>query len=158
MLTFGPTGITSSAGNLTVPFARDAQGRITQITDPAGKVYGYTYDAAGDLVSVKLPDIETPLRYEYAPGHFFLKGTDARGNTEATTTYYADGRLQSVTDAMGKTTSYAYDLATNTTTITHPDNTGTTVQRYRRQWHAAERDRPARPHHLATPTTPTATS
>ena len=130
VLTFGPSGITSSAGNLTVSVVRDSQGRIEEITDPTGKVYGYTYDASGDLVSVKLPDIETPLRYEYASGHFFLKGIDARGNAEATTTYYADGRLQSVTDAMVKTTGYAYDLATNTTTITHPDDTGTTIEKH----------------------------
>ena len=130
VLTFSATGISSSSGGLNVPFVRDAQGRITQITDPNGKTFRYNYDAAGDLVGVQLPDTETPLRYEYASGHFFLKGTDARGNTEATTTYYADGRLQSVTDAIGKTTGYTYDLATNTTTVTHPDNTGTTIERY----------------------------
>ncbi|HEY0173454.1 MAG TPA: RHS repeat-associated core domain-containing protein [Pyrinomonadaceae bacterium] len=128
-LTFGPDGITSSAGNLTVAFARDSQGRIRQMTDPAGKTYDYTYDAAGDLVAVKMPDAETPLRYEYDPGHFFRKGTDSRGNVEQLTTYYPDGRLKGVTDAMGKTTGYAYDLATNTTTVTHPDDGGTTVER-----------------------------
>ena len=130
VLTFGPNGITSSSGNLTVAFARDSQGRVTDITDPNGKVYHYTYDSSGDLVSVKLPGVETPLRYEYDAGHFFRKGFDARGNPEAATTYYPDGRLQSATDATGKTTTYAYDLASNTTTITHPDNTGATVQRF----------------------------
>jgi RHS repeat-associated protein len=130
ILTFGPNGITSSAGNLTVPFVRDAQGRIEQITDPTGKIYRYTYDTLGDLTSVQLADVGVPITYEYDPGHYFRKGTDARGNVEAVTTYYADGRLKSVTDAMGKITGYAYDLATNTTTITHPDNTGTTVQRF----------------------------
>jgi RHS repeat-associated protein len=130
VLTFSTSGISSSAGNLVVPFVRDSQGRVTEITDPTGKVYSYTYDAAGDLTSVKLPGIETPLQYEYAPGHYFRKGIDARGNPEATTTYYADGRLESVTDAAGKTTGYAYDLATNTTTVTHPDGAGTTVQKH----------------------------
>lgn len=129
-LTFGPNGITSSAGNLTVAFTRDAQGRIDEITDPSGKVYDYTYDANGDLVSVKLPGVDLPLRYEYDPGHFFRKGIDARGNPEATSTYFPDGRLQSVTDAMGKTTSYTYDLVNNITTTIHPDNAGTTVQRF----------------------------
>lgn len=130
VLTFSANGITSSAGNLTVPFARDAGGRVTQITDPAGKTYIYTYDTAGDLVSVKLPDSATPSTYEYEPGHFYKKSTDARGNAEAVTAYYPDGRLKSVTDAMGKTTGYAYDLATNTTTITHPDDSGATVRRF----------------------------
>jgi RHS repeat-associated protein len=129
VLTFTPNGITSTAGNLTVPFVRDAQGRIEQITDPAGRIYRYTYDGNGDLTQVALPDTATPLRYEYDPGHLFRKGFDARGNPEASTTYFPNGRLQSVTDAMGKTTSYSYDLVNNITTITHPDNTGTTIQR-----------------------------
>jgi RHS repeat-associated protein len=130
VLTFTPNGITSSAGNLTVPFVRDAQGRIEQITDPNGKVFRYTYDALGDLVSVKTPDSAVPLTYEYYAGHFFKKGTDARGNAEATNTYFANGRLESTTDAMGKTTTYSYDLVNNITTITHPDNTGTTIRRF----------------------------
>src|SRR5215212_8635421 len=130
VLSFTPNGITSTAGNLTVPFARDAQGRIEQITDPNGKVYRYTYDTAGDLVSVKTPDSEVPLTYEYYAGHFFKKGTDARGNAEATNTYFPNGRLESTTDAMGKTTSYSYDLINNVTTTTHPDNTGTTIRRF----------------------------
>ncbi len=130
LVTFSDNGITSSAGNLTVSFVRDSQGRITEITDPTGKVYSYNYDTAGDLTSVVLPEVSNPLRYEYEPGHFLRKAFDALGNAEATTTYYPDGRIQSFTDAIGKTTSYSYDLVNNTTTITHPDNSGTTVQRF----------------------------
>ena len=129
-LTLGPNGITSSAGNLSVAFTRDAQGRIEEIRDPNNKIYRYTYDTNGDLVSVKMPDVDNPLRYEYDPGHFFKRGIDARGNPEATTTYFPDGRLQSVTDAMGKTTNYTYDLVNNITTTIHPDNTGATQQKF----------------------------
>ncbi|HMN13166.1 MAG TPA: CARDB domain-containing protein [Bellilinea sp.] len=122
-LTFSPGGITSSAG-LSVPFVRDSQGRIVRITDPMGHVYRYEYDAAGDLVAVHLPD--TPaISYDYydtpALAHFFRSGTDPRGNTVATATYYPDGRLETVTDALGNVTSYAYDLAARTTTTTNPD-------------------------------------
>jgi RHS repeat-associated protein len=121
VLTFSATGITSSAGGLNVPFLRDAQGRITQITDPEGKTFRYSYDAAGDLSTVELPDVSTPISYTYDPGHFFSSSTDPRGNTEASSTYRADGRLASVTDAVGNTTSYDYDLAANKTIITYPD-------------------------------------
>src|SRR5437016_8926166 len=43
LLTFGPSGISSSAGGITVLFVRDGQGRITQITDLGGNNYTYTY-------------------------------------------------------------------------------------------------------------------
>jgi RHS repeat-associated protein/uncharacterized repeat protein (TIGR01451 family) len=120
-LTFTHDGITSSMGGLTVPFVRDAQGRITQITDPEGNTFRYNYDAAGDLSSVQLPGVSTPVSYTYESGHFFSSSTDPRGNTEASSTYYADGRLASVTDATGNTTRYSYALAENKTTVTYPD-------------------------------------
>ena len=64
-LTFSANGIVSSAGDLVVPFVRDGQGQITQITDPAGNVYHYGYDAAGSLVSVTRPGDATPAAYTY---------------------------------------------------------------------------------------------
>jgi len=55
LLTFGANGITSSAGGLNVPFVRDAQSRITQITDPDGKEFHYNYDVAGDFPASSCP-------------------------------------------------------------------------------------------------------
>ena len=121
LLTFSPNGITSSAGGLNVPFARDQQGRITQITDPNGKVYQYGYDAPGNLATVTLPGTTTPITSTYDASHFFLSSTDPRGNAEAVTTYHPDGRLASITDAVGNITRYDYDLAQNKTIITNPD-------------------------------------
>lgn len=129
LLTFTPTGITSSAGNLSVPFVRDAQGRITQITDPTGKIFRYNYDAAGNLATVNLPGILTPVAYTYDANHLFLSARDPRGNTEQTATYYADGRLASATDAVGNTTRYEYDLAARTTRQINPDG-GIEIERY----------------------------
>ena len=128
-LTFSAAGITSSAGNLNVPFARDAQGRITQITDPEGRAYRYSYDAAGDLSAVELPGVDTPAGYTYAPGHLLLSAKDSRGNTEQTTTYYPDGRLASATDAVGNTTRYEYDPAQGVTRQINPDG-GVETEKY----------------------------
>lgn len=128
-LTFSPTGITSSSGGVTVAFVRDSQGRITQVTDPAGKPFGYVYNSAGDLSTVNLPETSTPVTYGYNSDHLLLTATDARGNPEATTAYYPDGRLQSITDALNQTTSYVYNLTNNTTTITNPDGGVETEQR-----------------------------
>ena len=129
LLTFGPSGITSSAGGLNVPFARDQQGRITQITDPNGKVYQYSYDAAGNLATLALPGNTTAITYTYDTSHFFLSSTDPRGNPETITTYHPDGRLASIKDAVGNTTRYDYDIAANKTIITNPDG-GVVTRKY----------------------------
>src|SRR5262249_18933771 len=83
-LTVTANGITSSNG-LSVPFVRDAQGRITKITDPLQHDYLYHYNANGELDSVTLPAISTAIAYTYNPGHFLHGGTDARSNPLPTT-------------------------------------------------------------------------
>ena len=49
----------------SVPFVRDTQGRITQITDTLGNNYVYTYDDAGNLWKVAYPGVATPAAYTY---------------------------------------------------------------------------------------------
>ncbi|MFP5228958.1 MAG: DUF6531 domain-containing protein, partial [Acidobacteriota bacterium] len=134
-LTVTADGITSSTG-LNVPFVRDSSGRITQITDPQGNEYLYTYDDNGNLASVTYPNSTQASTYTYDSAHHYTGGTDFRGNALPTTTYYGptdtdpsglplNGRIESVTDALNETTSYAYDIANNTTTITYPpDSSG----------------------------------
>jgi RHS repeat-associated protein len=129
VLTFSPNGITSSAGGLGVPFERDAQGRITRITDPTGKSLRYNYDAAGDLASIELPDVPAPITYTYDPSHLHLSTVNPLGHREQLTTYHPDGRLASTTDALGNTFRFDYDLATNTHSVTNPDG-GVVVSRY----------------------------
>ncbi|QOY86405.1 RHS repeat-associated core domain-containing protein [Paludibaculum fermentans] len=121
-LTIAADGITSSAGNLKVALVRDLQGRITKITDPLGKQYLYGYNTTGELTSVTYPSLATPSGYTYDPGHLLKTETDPRGNVAGTTIYDAAGRLQSVTDAAGNTTQYAYDIPNRKTTITNPDS------------------------------------
>ena len=48
-LAFDQTGIHSSIGP-EILWTRDAQGRITRITDPVGRMIQYGYDTSGDLV------------------------------------------------------------------------------------------------------------
>jgi YD repeat-containing protein len=107
-LTVTAAGITSSPSGVSVPFMRDGQGRITQITDTLGRNYLYGYDANGNLATVTFPGIATPAKYQYDATHLVTNEIDRRGNSN-TSTYYADGRLQSITDAAGNTTQYAYD-------------------------------------------------
>ncbi|MGH9719475.1 MAG: hypothetical protein ACRD8O_04635, partial [Bryobacteraceae bacterium] len=124
-ITLTASGITSTAGNLNVPFLRDALGRITKITDPLGKEYNYTYNASGELATFTQPTVPgmtaVPVTYTYSTGHYLTGGTDARNNPLPSTTYYADGRVQSANDGVGNTTQYSYNVATRTTTVTNPD-------------------------------------
>ena len=142
-LTINANGITSSTG-LSVPFVRDSIGRITEITDPQGNHYQYSYDGNGNLESVTYPNTAQASTYTYDSNHRYLSGTDFRGNALPTTEYYQstidssgncqgdcdpnglplNGRLKSVTDALNETKSYAYNLDTNTTTITYPQDAG----------------------------------
>jgi RHS repeat-associated protein len=131
-LTFAPNGITSSIGGVVVPFIRDGQGRITQITDLNQNNYVYTYDTCGtgNLCSVTYPGISTPAVYTYTPDHSLKTRVDPNNNTW-TYTYYTDpannGRLQTVTSPSvagapnGYLTQYSYNVATNKTTTTNPD-------------------------------------
>lgn len=135
-LTITPNGITSSTG-LNVPFVRDSQGRITQITDPQGNQYLYAYDENGNLNTVAYPVTTCsaggaqPISYTYAANHYYTGGIDACNNPLPSTSYYGptdtdvnglplNGRLESVKDALGETTSYVYDLDANKTTVTDP--------------------------------------
>jgi RHS repeat-associated protein len=127
-LTFTRDGISSSAGGVTVPFTRDASGRITRITDLSGAHYDYSYDSAGDLVSVQLPGVDSAVGYGYQAGHYLIKETDPRG-ASTSVTYHPDGRIKSETDRMGNTVqfAYAFNATTSTTTYTYADG-GTVVR------------------------------
>jgi YD repeat-containing protein len=150
-LTITANGITSTTG-LNVPFVRDAQNRITQITNPQGNVYQYGYDANGNLATVTYPatpgaatcpgtSATNTSTYSYNANHYYLTGTDGRCNPLPVTAYYdstndggnssLDGRLKSVTDSSSNTTSYAYTLST-TSTINGQSvpNTGVTTITY----------------------------
>src|SRR5262249_31413539 len=120
LLTFGPNGITSSSGGVTVPFVRDNQGRITKITDLNGNDYTYSYDGSGNLSSVLLPGTTQAAVYTYTPDHLLTSETDPRGNA-TNTQYFPDGRLKSITDAFNNTTQFSYNLTNNTVTTTFPD-------------------------------------
>jgi RHS repeat-associated protein len=107
-LSIDAAGITHSSGK-SVTFARDAQGRITQITDPSGNALTYVYDAAGDLVTFR--DREgNSHSFSYNSTHGLLTVTDPRGIRPLDNEYDADGRLVRQTDALGKSLSFTHDL------------------------------------------------
>jgi RHS repeat-associated protein len=72
-------------------------GRITRITEPAGRAFVLGYDDANRIVTVTDP-IDRVVRYAYD----------------------AQGRLATVTDAAGGVTGYTYDVAGRLLTLTDP--------------------------------------
>ena len=104
-----------------MPFVRDAQGRITQITDTLGNNYSYAYDSSGNLNTVNFPTTGSPITttYGYDSTHLLTTEKDPNGNS-ASSVYNPDGTLQFITDAAGQTTSYVYNVPANTTTVTNP--------------------------------------
>ena len=142
-VTFGPAGIIHSSGR-SVVFARDGQGRITQITDPLGNVQTYAYDGNGDLVSHAtatgdvshygydyyhgLIDIQDPAgnhaaRNEYDDAGRLIATTDAKGN-QITFTHDTAASRDIVRDRLGNPTLYDYDAAGNITTKTRRPRSG----------------------------------
>ena len=92
-LTFSETGIFSSEG-ADMLFERDAQGRITKLTDPNGNDVIYTYDAAGDLVAVKdLDGRTTSFKYHDTIPHYLDEVVDPLGRVGQRNEYDEHGRL-----------------------------------------------------------------
>ncbi|MEO8305631.1 MAG: RHS repeat-associated core domain-containing protein [Betaproteobacteria bacterium] len=106
-VTFGPNGIAHSGGQ-SVAFARDGQGRIVSITDPAGNVQAYGYDGNGDLVS-HTSAIGGVSRYAYNRQHGLIRVQNALGTQVVRSDYDAAGRLIAVTDADGKQITFTHN-------------------------------------------------
>ena len=140
-LDFREDGIFHSSG-VSVTFERDADGRITRITDPEGNAMSYAYDEQGDLIafSNRNGEVES-FGYFEAPAHYLNTITDANGNVANTLFYDDDGRLSqifngvgevieqdwspetftgTITDAKGQITQLVYDLRGNVLSETDP--------------------------------------
>ncbi|MEM7474531.1 MAG: putative Ig domain-containing protein [Planctomycetota bacterium] len=116
-LTLDESGIRSSIGP-EITWTRDSQGRITAITDPAGKTIDYTYTPLGDLESVTDQISQrTSMTYLSEPLHYLESITDPRGNRALSLGYDEQGRLTGQGDALGNSTTQTYDLPNNTEVI-----------------------------------------
>lgn len=116
-LTINSNGVTHSSGK-SIAFTRDAQGRITRITDPAGNNLNYSYDLDGDLVSTSDQDGRT-TRYTYNSSHGLLDIIDPMNRRGIRNEYDARGRLVSLTDEEGKTIGFEFDTNSRQQVITN---------------------------------------
>ena len=122
----------SSTPDQQVPFIRDAQGRITEIIDPAGKRLTYAYDTRGDLRSFTDPVSNvTHYLYDTTRAHYLTNIIDSLGRDALRPQYDATGRLVGIRDALGNVTSQDFpdpntavfnDANGHTNIVRHDDN------------------------------------
>ncbi len=117
-ITISRDGIAHSDGK-SVIFDRDDLGRIASITDPAGNIQLYGYDANGDL-SRHEDVLGNVTRFEYNRDHGLIQILDPLGRSAVRTEYDEAGRIVAVTDGEGETTRYQHDLAARIETVVYP--------------------------------------
>jgi RHS repeat-associated protein len=123
---YGPGGYQHNSA-LAVQLVRDAQGRITRATDPAGRSLNYAYNTGGELISVtdRLGQI-TYFQYDTAtsaPGagssgstnsaHLLASITDPRGVVVMRTQFDEFGRVAGNTDGNGAGATQTFDETNN---------------------------------------------
>jgi RHS repeat-associated protein len=131
----------ANADDYTTRYAYDRAGNLTTVTDALGATtkFGYNalnkvvsntdrdadtttlgYDAADRLTTVAGPGSSHPTtRYEYDRVGHVVKRTDPNGHA-GKFGYDLLGRVSTVTDALGRTSSYAYDVEGDLTRYTAP--------------------------------------
>ncbi len=124
--TFDASGIQASSGQ-SIVFTRDAQNRITQITDPAGNVQTYSYSSNGDLQS-HASAAGSVSRYTYDYLHNLVSAIDPLGNQAVRNSYDDAGQLLSTTDGAGHAITYANNASAQTETITDRLGNATVMQ------------------------------
>ena len=85
---------------------------ITSITDPAGRVFSYTYDDNGNLVEQKQANGAIVNKFIYTDG-LLTKITDSLNNTVCEMFYNSQNQIVNVTDADENTTYYLYKITDN---------------------------------------------
>jgi RHS repeat-associated protein len=139
--------VSVDVNNVTTNYGYDLRGRITSITVNPGAgqaVYGFSYDNAGEMTVVTLPDSST-LTYAYDNAHRITSVTNNLGESitytldalgghtaevvksssstitkQQSATFDELGRIISSIGAASQTTQYAYDKDNNLVSTTDP--------------------------------------
>ena len=107
-LSITPAGIIHSSGK-NVAFTRDAERRITRITDPMGNTLNYGYNSSGDLVEF-LDQATNRTTFTYDTRHNLVDIFDPLGRRSVRNEYDADGRLIAVIDANDNQLQLSHNL------------------------------------------------
>jgi len=119
VIEFRSDGIYPDGGAPTT-WVRDGQGRITSLTLPDNSALTYTYDAAGDLVTVEDGD-GGKTHFVYDAAHRLVSYNVDGEPPIAQIAYGADGRVASMTDAGGVLVEQTSNPTAYTHVTTGPD-------------------------------------
>jgi RHS repeat-associated protein len=112
---------------------------ISQITDPAGRTIGFTYNITGEL-TVVTDTLGYTTTMTYDADHRLLTIADANAHTFVRNVYDAKGRVVEQYDALGNKWTFAYDEPNHKTLVTDPRGNTTTYQ-YDNEWRlSSEKD------------------
>src|SRR5207247_2398685 len=100
--------ITDPNGN-PWPYSYDPQGRLTSAADPLGRAYGYGYDERSRLTRITMPDLTQELITYDANGN--VTGRSYTDGTAFTYGYDIAHRLMGITRPNGVNAAYQYDNA-----------------------------------------------
>jgi RHS repeat-associated protein len=141
------TAITDPAGR-QITVTNDASGKITSLTTPDGKVFTYTYPSPGLLGTAVYPDgSRIAYEYVYASGYKLSRVKDennhyiethtyssngkaitssADGTNDLLTINYISGTQSTVTDSLGRMTTYTIDKSGGKSRVTDISGPGCT--------------------------------
>ncbi len=118
------TRVVDALGN-EIQYTYNAFGQIATIVNPIGVTSEYDYDAYGNCISESIPELELSQQHEYDLAGRLISLTDALGRT-TTFEYDVCDNLISETDPMGNITTYEYDKNENLTSIINAKGVATT--------------------------------
>lgn len=108
----------------TSTYVYDNFNRLTQATNAYGKVLKYTYDNANNLKTIVYPDSGGTVTYTYDNNNRLISVKDMSGKI-TTYTYNKNGTLATRLLPNTIKTTYTYDSANRTSSITHAKSTTT---------------------------------
>jgi RHS repeat-associated protein len=124
----GLPATTTDARNQTTTYTYDPDGDLTAVQSPSGSRSTFTHDADGRLTASVDPRGSVPgadpadwdTTFTWTDDDQPATQTDPLGHGTGWT-YDTRGRLQAVTDAKNRVTTYGYDAASHLTSLQGPD-------------------------------------
>lgn len=118
-------------------YTYDKAGNLVTVEDPKGNTTTYGYDAQSrqiwvrDAVNSQNMSHQAETEYDFAGNKVLTRTWDANNNACVTTYVYNNyGKLTRVTDALDHTTSYFYDRAGNMTRMQRPGTPNGLITNY----------------------------